>query len=130
MLPWVSTHRSNGRDMYNCAPCQDVCDYNMRRRFRCGFIPRDLWIAHGDEPGEIRSVHGPNTADHPAINPKYCPGYSVGLPQVQEVSRAWMWWDKSQLDQRVEHPTERLMELVERYAIEYGAAASWDMKNR
>jgi hypothetical protein len=41
-----------------------------------------------------------------------------------------MWWDKSQLGRRVEHVTERLMEYVERYAIEYVAASSWDMKNR
>jgi hypothetical protein len=116
--------------MYNCDDCQEASDYNMRRRLRCGFIPRGRWIAYGDEPGEIRSVVGPDSKGHAGVNPAFCPGYTIQLPQVQEVSRAWMWWDKSQLNQRIDNPTERLMEYVERYAIEYGAACSWDMKNR
>lgn len=54
-------------------------------------------------------------ADMPGEPPTICPGYTTRLPEVVEVSRARLWFDKGDLRTftRGEMPTEQLANAIE-----------------
>jgi hypothetical protein len=81
---------------------------DIRRSMGCGYLPD----ANATGLGKPDGYKGPE--------PSVCMGYTTKLPEVAEVSRARLWWDKAQLALwcRGGEPTEPLMLCVEELVIQ------------
>ena len=90
---------------------------DIRRSMGCGYLPDAKATGLGKPDG----YKGPE--------PTVCMGYTVKLPEVAEVSRARLWFDKAQLSLwcRGDEPTEPLMTCVEELVIQISAVEAHAM---
>lgn len=74
-----------------------------RRALRCGWEPR--------LPNDGGRAWWPGEASGP--KPETCPGYTTDLPEVIIVARAYLHWDKGQLQLRDPDPPPEIMDGIE-----------------
>ena len=93
------------------------------------------WMPASDRTGTFKAIpagaeyrpsqrEGETTEDYLARWDRYlCPGWLIRLPEVIEVARLYLWWDKGQLALALdgEHVTERLRDLIEIFHAAVGA---------
>lgn len=117
LLPWFqeSARKSKGAMRYlsDCKLCMEDNPEEIRRMMGCGFIP--------DAPAPSTKPNGCE------LEVSVCVGYTTKLPEVAEVTRARMWWDKAQLREWCdgEEPTAPLRACIEELEIQYGAVQSF-----
>lgn len=109
MLPHVQAHRDEltraGQDssaFLECTHCLKNVSRPARASWHCGYLPKADRKGYGFNGG-------------PGTWPPYtvCPGYTTSLPQVFEVARARMWWDKGCLQLLHKRPTDALLRGIE-----------------
>ena len=130
LLPWLqqATRRDPVGVAYlnDCEACMRERSKDLRQSMRCGFEPAlddprasATWRADGFSgfdglPGGLAST---------------CPGYTVHLPEVREVSWLHLWWSKGQLrDKLGAAPSETVQMLVETLSAENSAAEAYEMQ--
>jgi hypothetical protein len=89
----------------------------IRQSMGCGYLPDAKATGLGKPDG------------YKGAEPSVCMGYTVKLPEVAEVSRARLWWEKAQLSLwcRDDDPTEPLMTCVEELVIQISAVEAHAM---
>jgi hypothetical protein len=96
----------------------------------CGFAPAVAGARPIDHDGRTGAL--PLDDDGlPRGRNTVCPGYTCGLPEVIEASRARQWREKGGLRDftRGEQPSDALMLAVDIIDAESAKATSWAMKN-
>jgi hypothetical protein len=105
VLPWfhdaVRRNRAEMAMFLDCESCMENNPEFVRREMGCGYVP-----------GAIRKGPGPDGFEGTLTT---CVGYTTKLPEVVEVSRARLWWDKGQLREWCEgdDPTPALRLCIE-----------------
>jgi len=79
------------RNYLNCSTCEKDLPANVRARWNCGFLTPKKRVGPGF----------PSPAGWEA-DKDICPGYIIQLPQVIEVARARVHWNKGLLRERYE----------------------------
>jgi hypothetical protein len=124
LLPWLhETARSDRAKvamLLDCDMCMEKNTPDIRRSMGCGYIP-GAKPAAGVRPD---GYEGEVTV---------CIGYSTKLPEVAEVSRARMWWDKGQLPEWCERhgnrePSAPLGILIEELEAQVSAVQAHVLK--
>lgn len=108
-MPYVAVRQQLLKDdrYMDCDHCKQEYPLEMRRTWKCGWIPRKDWAPkHALDKRMI-----PGCADEPEL----CPGYTVRLPDVQTAARAHAWWTKGQLELRFPDASPLLLDLIEIY---------------
>lgn len=123
LLPWLQEaarrEPAAWRYFLDCEECMDSLNKDKRRQMGCGYLP----AVEGVEP-----AGRPPGCDE-KIKLTACIGYTTKLPEVIEVSRARLWWDKGLLRDWCdgEAPTPALRLCIEEMEGQSNAAMSYAM---
>lgn len=126
MLPWlheaIARDRTSRRHLGDCANCKETMSTETRRMMACGYEPT-IDIARPWSPISLN-------AEWQGTEPTVCPGYTTSLPEVIEIGRARVHWDKGNLrDFCGDDPTEHMLIGIEILDSHIGAMQRWAMKN-
>ena len=109
---------------YQCTPCKKAYSYEDRCRLKCGWV---------DAKDLKNTEKGWGALPGMDFIPEHCPGYTIKLPKVQEVARAWAWEERSSgVIKRYEALgltfTEDMSDLIDMFAGEQARAEAYEME--
>lgn len=120
VLPWfqdaVRRNKAEQEVFLDCERCMNDNPEFLRRSMGCGYLP-----------GAVRAGPGPDGFEGELTT---CVGYTTKLPEVIEVSRARLWFEKGQVREwcEGEAPTLPLRFCIEEMEAQSNACQSHAMK--
>jgi len=115
-LPWLQDARRKSPQHLECKSCLRI-DKRTRQAIGCGWeepLPSARPWAHKDMDW----------------TPTVCPGYTCQLPEVIDVARCYMHWDRGQLQLKVPEPSASLLDAIEELKIAVGAQQLASLRSR
>lgn len=115
-LPWLQAARRGNAEHLNCGSCRTL-DVATRRAIRCG------WESVSDSG---RAWH-PFKLGGPPLT--VCAGYTSQMPDVVDVARAFLHWEKGQLQLRNPDPPPQLLDGIEILSMEINAQQAAELSD-
>lgn len=120
------------RPYTDCAKCMQENPPLTRQMMGCGWEPPPqpgipVRALDHDARLSIDMTH----EERESKRNQLCPGYTCGLPEVVEASRARVWRDKGSLRDftKGEQPSDALMLAIDILDAETARATDWSIKN-
>jgi hypothetical protein len=123
MLPWYEHARRGPDKPPECGSCLTSQSRITRQALGCGYeppAPAFVPVIPWDHTGR-QQLSGESQL-------KICPGYVCRLPEVTEVARAHLHWDRGSLSVLTKDPSDVLIDGIEVMEGSIQSFKSWTMK--
>ena len=94
-LPWLweAERRNPSGSILKCDNCMNAYTQETRQQMGCGFEPPPV----ESKRAYVQMWNGGSLPNYKGPKATVCPGYTSSLPEVIEVARARMHWEKGEL---------------------------------